>query len=76
MRLWEKRAEYDEVVPLEIRVKLSRPAMLYIFQDARRPPPSWLRENFTDTGTRLLLEWPPRQNPPQARTTNLVHRLA
>ena len=40
----------------ELRVTLARPATLFVLQDARRAPPAWLRERFTDTGTRLLLD--------------------
>jgi hypothetical protein len=34
---------------LEIRLTLTRPAVLYILYDDRSPTPSWLSEKFTDT---------------------------
>ena len=46
----------DEDAEVDLQVTLARPAMLYVLQDVRRPLPAWLREKFTDTGTRLLME--------------------
>ena len=46
----------DEGAEVELQVTLARPAMLFVLHDVRRAPPAWLREKFTDTGTRLLLE--------------------
>lgn len=40
----------------QMTVTLARPATLYVFNDERQPVPAWLRERFTDTGERLLLE--------------------
>lgn len=40
-----------------LTVTLTQPAVLYVFRDARQPVPAWLREQFTDTGTRLRLEF-------------------
>ncbi len=46
----------DDAADVDLQVTLARPAMLYVLQDARRPLPVWLREKFTDTGTRLLMD--------------------
>ena len=46
----------DEDADVDLQVTLARPAVLFVLQDVRRAPPAWLRDRFTDTGTRLLLE--------------------
>lgn len=40
----------------QMTLTLARPAILYVLHDDRQPVPDWLRERFTDTHTRLLLE--------------------
>lgn len=49
---------------LELRVELTRPAMLYIFIDNNMQVPEWLRDEFEDTGVDIGLdgattEWHP-----------------
>ncbi|CAN5660281.1 hypothetical protein BH11VER1_BH11VER1_36580 [soil metagenome] len=46
----------DEGVELDLQVTLARPAMLYVLRDSRQALPSWIRDNFIDTGTRLLMK--------------------
>jgi hypothetical protein len=41
---------------LEITVELARPATLYIFFDRRVKPPSWLTEQFENTGVDIGLD--------------------
>ena len=41
---------------LEITVTVARPAVVYVLFDSRYATPSWLAENFTDTGARIGLE--------------------
>lgn len=53
---WVETGASEDETARELRVTLARPAMLFVLQDVRRAPPAWLREKFTDTGMRLLLE--------------------
>jgi len=41
---------------LEITLELARPAMLYVFFDRRVKPPSWLTEQFENTGMDIGLD--------------------
>lgn len=41
---------------LEIVVTVSRPAVVYVLHDSRTAAPTWLAENFIDTGARIGLE--------------------
>lgn len=42
---------------MELTVTVSRPCVLYVFADRRNPPPTWLRERFTDTGVNVGWEY-------------------
>jgi FecR protein len=44
------------VTGLELRVRLFRPATLYVFLDNNMSVPSWLRNDFTDTGVDIGLD--------------------
>lgn len=57
----ETGSSYEEQLFLDLQITLARPAALYVLQDTRQPLPRWLREQFTDTGTHLLLEWPSKR---------------
>ncbi len=46
----------DEEANVYLQVTLARPAMLYVLRDSRQALPSWMRDNFIDTGTPLLME--------------------
>jgi hypothetical protein len=47
----------DKFVPgLELKVRLLRPATLYVFLDNNMAVPSWLRHDFTDTGLDIGLD--------------------
>jgi hypothetical protein len=47
----------DKFVPgLELKVRLLRPATLYVFLDNNMAVPSWLRSDFTDTGLDIGLD--------------------
>ena len=47
----------DKFVPgLELKVRLLRPATLYVFLDNNMAVPSWLRNEFTDTGIDIGLD--------------------
>jgi hypothetical protein len=39
----------------QLTVTLAASAVVYVFHDDRIPPPSWLRDRFTDTGVKLEL---------------------
>ncbi len=41
---------------LEIKVRLLRPATLYVFLDNNMAVPTWLRDRFTDTGLHIGLD--------------------
>ncbi len=41
---------------LELKVRLLRPATLYVFLDNNMAVPTWLRNNFTDTGIDIGLD--------------------
>jgi hypothetical protein len=41
---------------LELKVKLLRPATLYVFLDNNMAVPSWLKKEFTDTGLDIGLD--------------------
>ena len=41
---------------LEIVLAVARPAAVYVLIDSRNAPPSWLAQDFTDTGARIGLE--------------------
>ena len=41
---------------LELKVRLLRPATLYVFLDNNMAEPDWLREGFTDTGVDIGLD--------------------
>src|SRR5258705_12136520 len=41
---------------LELKVRLLRPATLYVFLDNNMAVPSWLRNDFTDTGVDIGLD--------------------
>ena len=43
-------------IELEITVTVSCPAVVYVLFDSRIAPPSWLAENFTNTGARIGVE--------------------
>ena len=53
---------------LEITVELGQAATLYIFFDDREEAPSWLSEQFTDTGVNIGLD-ETQWAPPSARST-------
>jgi ferric-dicitrate binding protein FerR (iron transport regulator) len=44
------------VTGLELKVRLLRPATLYVFLDNNMSVPSWLRHDFTDTGVGIGLD--------------------
>ena len=44
------------VTGLELKVRLMRPATLYVFLDNNMSVPSWLRNDFTDTGIDIGLD--------------------
>lgn len=48
-----------KVLPIEVTVKLARPADLYIFWDDRAPQTEWLTRRFTDTGFDIGLDQAP-----------------
>jgi ferric-dicitrate binding protein FerR (iron transport regulator) len=39
---------------LRLTITLEKPATVFIFHDARKPPPRWLREDFTRTSDTLV----------------------
>ena len=49
---------------MQMTVIVSRPCVLYVLADRRNPPPAWLREQFSDTGQDIGLEYadPAAQN--------------
>lgn len=48
--------DYRYMNDFQMKVKLARPANLYIFFDDRVPPPKWLTEQFEDTGVDIGLD--------------------
>jgi ferric-dicitrate binding protein FerR (iron transport regulator) len=48
--------DYRYMKYFEMKVKLARPANLYVFFDDRVEPPEWLKANFEDTGVDIGLD--------------------
>jgi len=48
---------------LSLELKLTRPANLYVFFDARQLAPDWLTDGFRDTGERIGLDMGPWRGP-------------
>ena len=60
---------------MQLTVTVSRPCVLYVLADRRTPPPTWLSEQFGDTGVDIGLEYVdpkykifPTQGPGKGRT--------
>jgi hypothetical protein len=46
----------DRNTTLQLTVTTAMPTEIYVFVDSRVAPPSWLKDEFTDTGVRIGLE--------------------
>lgn len=46
---------------MKLTVELSRPCELFVFVDQRNPVPHWVRNEFTDTGKTVTLDFKPSQ---------------
>jgi hypothetical protein len=60
---------YRYMAFFKMTIELSRPANLYVFTDNRIPPPTWLVEQFEDTGVDIGLDEGPwlEDIPPEYR---------
>lgn len=46
---------------MKLTVELSRPCELFVLVDQRNPVPQWVRDEFTDTGRTVTLDFKPAQ---------------